>query len=414
MFLLMRKRTWITAALMLGLIGAEKLPEVNELPDRAAMPDPLVRDDGSRVTPADWEKRREEMKEIICYYAIGHAPPAPGNVEGKIIRSAELSGGDIAYRLVTLEFGPDKKCSFEMALYVPAELGKINGKFPVIVMPSFFPTPGGATIPAPVTTRPNTRPAFPRSLTPEDGMKPFAEALKRGYAIATFYYQQCGADKPDYRNSGFFPAYPDYDWGDLAAWAWGMSRCVDYLEQQPFADTSKFIALGHSRLGKTTLVAGAFDERFALCAPAGSGCGGTGAYRFNGKNRGGKEGLEEASAHFPQWFGPRLASFSGHVEKLPFDQHWLIDLCAPRRVIIPDGLSDGACNVNALVQSYLASKPAFAMLGVPEHLGINFRPGRHMLAPEDWQAVLDFADQQLMGKKVDRGFNSIPPKDQWH
>ncbi len=413
----MLKRTTIAAARLFGLVGAGNVPEVNDLPNRGAMPDPLVREDGSRVTPADWDKHRDEMKQIIADYAIGHAPPPPGNVEGTIIRQAALSGGDLAYRLVKLEFGPDKKCSFEVAIYVPAHVGQIHGKFPVIVMPSFFPTPGGAPVMMPASTRPTTRAAGPRSVTPEDGIKPIEQALNRGYAVATFYYQQCGADKPDYRSSGFFPAYPDNDWGDLAAWAWGMSRCLDYLEQQPYADTSKFIALGHSRLGKTALVAGAFDERFAVCAPAGSGCGGTGAYRFNGKARAGKdgkEGLEEASARFPQWFGPRLPTFANKVEKLPFDQHWLIDLCAPRMIIIPDGLSDGACNVNALVQSYLAAKPTFTMLGVPSHLGINFRPGRHMLAPEDWEAVLDFCDQQLLSKKVDRRFDSIPPQSEWH
>ena len=126
-----------------------------------------------------------------------------------------------------------------------------------------------------------------------------------------------------------------------------MSRCVDYLQTQAFADKSKLIALGHSRLGKTTLVAGAFDERFALTAPAGSGCGGTGAYRFNGKGRGGREGLEDATKNFPQWFGPRLHEFAGQVKKLPFDQHWLMALIAPRLFIAADGLDDKATNVNA-------------------------------------------------------------------
>ena len=174
-------------------------------------------------------------------------------------------------------------------------------------------------------------------MTPENAAKQYAEPLRRGYAIATFYYQQAGADRLDFRKTGFFPAYPDYDWGDLAAWSWAMSRCVDYLETQPFADKTKFIALGHSRLGKTVLVAGAFDERFALTAPAGSGCGGTGAYRFNGKGRGGKEGLEDATRNFPQWFGPHLHEFAGQVQKLPFDQHWLMALIAPRCSSLPTG-----------------------------------------------------------------------------
>jgi len=243
----------------------------------------------------------------------------------------------------------------------------------------------------------------------ESAAREYRQALDRGYAVVTFFYQDCGQDGGDYRKTGFFRAYPHCDWADLRAWAWGMSRCVDYLESQSFADKSKFVAVGHSRLGKATLVAGAFDERFALCAPCGSGCGGTGAYRFNGQGRGGREGLENIVKSFPQWTIPRLAEFSGQVEKLPFDQHWLIDLVAPRVFIAPDGLNDSAASVNALVQSYLAAKPAYALLGVPEHLGINFRPGKHMLAPEDWTAILDFADQQLRGLDVKRRFDQLPP-----
>ena len=193
-----------------------------------------------------------------------------------------------------------------------------------------------------------------------------------------------------------------------------MSRCVDYLETQPFADASKLIALGHSRLGKAALIAGAMDERFALTAPAGSGCGGTGAYRFNGKSRGGKEGLENATKRFPQWFSPHLAEFSGQVEKLPFDQHWLIALVAPRCFIAADGLSDPYCNGNALAQSYLAAKPVYEFLGVPQHLGIHFRPGQHLLAPADWQAILDFSDQQLRQLPVKEHFDQLPPPGELH
>ena len=77
--------------------------------------------------------------------------------------------------------------------------------------------------------------------------------MHRGYAIVTYRYTQCGEDKPDFRTNSFYPAYPGYDWGVLRGWAWGLSRVVDYLETQSFADTNKLIALGHSRLGKLTM-----------------------------------------------------------------------------------------------------------------------------------------------------------------
>ncbi len=389
---------------------ATAFPAVNDLPIQTNMPNPLVMADGKTITtPAEWLQHRAAVKGIIEHYALGHMPPPPRNVKGHEVISRLLADGKTSYRLVHLTFGPEEKLSLDISIFLPAETNGIKAPFPMIVQPSFSAIVNN---PPPVDT--NAAPVKNSPNTPEAAVRQYSQALERGYAVVTFYYQDCGKDGGDYRTTGFFPAYPDYDWADLAVWAWGMSRCVDYLETQSFADKSKFIALGHSRLGKATLVAGAFDERFALCAPAGSGCAGTGAYRFNGKARNGREGLNEIVKNFPQWTIPSLVEFSNRVERLPFDQHWLIDLVAPRSFIAADGLEDTAASVNALVQSYLAAKPVYALLGVPDHLGINFRPGRHTLAPEDWTAILDFADQQLRGMDVKRRFNELPPKELWH
>jgi hypothetical protein len=395
---------------------AAAFPGVADLPIQTNMPNPLFTADGKTITTAaEWQKHRAAVKAIIEHYALGHMPPPPENVKGHEVISRMLADGKTSYRRVHLAFGPEAKLSLDISIFLPAETNRIKGPFPVIVQPSFSAivndppqvtnSIASSTNAAPVKKAPNT---------PENACRSYAQALDRGYAIATFNYQDCGKDRPDYRTTGFFPAYPDYDWADLAAWAWGMSRCVDYLETQSFADKSKFIALGHSRLGKTALVAGAFDERFALCAPAGSGCAGTGAYRFNGKARNGREGLNEIVKNFPQWTLPSLVEFSNRVERLPFDQHWLIDLVAPRCFIAADGLDDTAASVNALIQSYLAAQPVYALLGVPDHLGIHFRPGPHRLAPEDWTAILDFADQQLRGLDVKGRFDQLPPKELWH
>jgi (4-O-methyl)-D-glucuronate---lignin esterase len=370
---------------------ATNFPAVGQLPTRATLPDPLVMDDGRKVTTlTQWRQRREEMKQIIEYYAIGHSPPPPGNVIGHELLSKTVLAGKVTCRLVHLTFGPENKLGFDTAIFVPTKMTAGKPPFPTIVQPVFFPIPGTNALAASSWA---------------EVAKQYDEPIRRGYAVVIFYYQQCGADTANYRQTGFFPAYPGYDWGDLAAWAWAMSRCVDYLETQPFVDKTKIIALGHSRLGKAALIAGAFDERFALTVPAGSGCGGTGAYRFNGKGRGGKEGLEEVVKRFPQWFDPRLREFSGQIDKLPFDQHWLISLVAPRCFIAADALNDRYCNVNALVQSYLAAKPVYEFLGVPEHLGVNFRPGVHMLAHADWRAILDFSDQQLRNRDVKQRFH---------
>ncbi len=402
----MARRLHIAAALLTvifpgsaSLLSAAPMPAPADLPVRAAMPDPLVTGDGHRITTIqEWQQRREQMKQIIEYYAIGHAPPPPGIVTGQDLQTQAVLGGQALCRIVHLAFGPGGKLGFDLNIFTPAGTTGFKPPFPTVVQPSFAP---------------NLTPGQPADAW-EKAAARYAQPLGRGYAVVTFFYQQCGADrKQDYRQSAFFPAYPGFDWGDLAAWAWGMSRCVDYLQSQPFADKSMLIAVGHSRLGKAALIAGAFDERFAMTAPAGSGCGGTGAYRFNGQGRGGREGLEDAVKNFPQWFGPRLAAFAGQVDKLPFDQHWLLALIAPRLCIPVDGLSDHATNGNAVIQSYLAAKPVYAFLGVPDHLGINFRPGVHQLAPADWQALLDFSDQQLRHMPVSRRFDQLPSLDQF-
>lgn len=351
------------------------MPSVDKLPIHAEMPDPMILANGKRVTTrAQWTKHRAEMKRVIEYYAVGRMPPPPGNVRGHTRLSQAVMDGKAHFTLTHLTFGPHASLGFDIAVFMPSG----TGPFPTIVHPAFTPTPG---------TSPDA--------DPESVAKSFAFLLGRGYAILTYDYRTTAADTPDTRKAGFFRAYPEYDWGAAGAWAWGMSRCVDYLETQAWVDKTKIIAVGHSRVGKATLIAGAFDERFAVVAPAGAGCFGTSAYRFSGKTRSGKEGLEEYTARFPYQVGPRLAEFSGQVEKLPFDQHWLIALVAPRAFIAADASEDPYCSEQALLQSVGGAKPVFAFLGVPGRLSVHIRPGGHALAPEDWAAILDFADAQM-------------------
>jgi hypothetical protein len=289
------------------------------------MPEVMVMNNGQRVTtPEQWRRRREEMKQILEYYELGHAPPPPGNVSGQDLQSHAVLDGAANFRLVHLKFGSAEKLGYDVAIFSPATG---DGPFPTIINPSFFSTPGVAstnnanpqpTVTAssssaaanlPTTAHNNTtattnsaaasRRGFGGPVTPENAARGFETLLKRGYAIVTYRYTQCGEDNANFRDSSFYPAYPGYDWGVLAGWAWGLSRCVDYLETQPFADKRKLIALGHSRLGKLVMVATAFDERISLGAPAGSSGAGTGAYRFCGPGRGGKEGIEDMTRKFP-------------------------------------------------------------------------------------------------------------------
>lgn len=395
-------------------------PKVKDLPIRNEMPDALTMIDGTKVTTVEqWRHRREEMKQILEFYELGHAPPPPDHVTGQDLQSLPVLNGTAKFRLVRLKFGPADNQSFDIAIFTPAT----GGPFPTIVNPSFFNTPGvgisnNPSAPSPsvaisdvsATNPPvRARPNFNAPVDPATAARGFSNLLSRGYAIATYHYTECGEDNADFRSSSFYPAYPGYDWGVLRGWAWGLSRVIDYLETQPFADTNKLIALGHSRLGKLVMVATAFDERISMGAPAGSSGAGTGAYRFCGPGRGGKEGIEDMTRKFAYYFVPRLKEFTGRMQKLPFDAHWFIALTAPRPFISIEGTDDQNCVPNAVKQSVLAAQPVYSFLGAsPDRVGVSYLPHRHALTAGDWTAALDFADKYLRGMKVDRSFDQFP------
>lgn len=398
--------------------GADSLtfPKVADLPVQTNLPDVMTMADGQPVKNLwQWRKRREEMKAILEHYELGHAPPPPGNVTGQEVKEFPVLGGAADYRLVHLSFGPGKALGFDIAIFTPTN----GGPYPTIINPSFFMTPGAA-----VTTgngeaaagtnavpNPAGRPRFNFNapVDPERAAQNFTNQLNRGCAIVTYRYTQCGEDNPNFRTNSFYPAYPNYDWGVLMGWAWGLSRIVDYLEDEQFVDKNKIIVLGHSRLGKLTMVATAFDERISLGAPAGSSGAGTGAYRFCGPGRGGKEGIEDMTRKYGYYFVPELKVFTGQMDKLPFDAHWYIALTAPRPWISIEGTEDQNCVPDAVRHSIEAARPVYAFLNVSTNrVGVNYEPHRHMLTKEDWTAALDFADQQLRGIEHHRTFDQFP------
>jgi hypothetical protein len=245
------------------------------------------------------------------------------------------------------------------------------------------------------------------------------QAIQHGYAFVTFNNGDCGEDTTlrnadgswAYRTTRFFPTYPNYDWGLLRAWAWGVSRIVDYLETDASVDHTKFIVTGVSRTGKSALIAGAYDERIAMVAPVASSGGGTPAYRFSGSvpDRGGKEGLTEMVRKYPNWYSDHLHQFWGQPDKLPFDEHWLIALCAPRPFISLEGDHDQNVNQNGVYHSIVAAKPAYDFFQDPDRIGISFADRPHGMVQGDWDALLAFGDKFLLNKPTTRTFDRYPP-----
>ncbi|HEX2854682.1 MAG TPA: hypothetical protein VHO24_15730 [Opitutaceae bacterium] len=428
------------------------LPGVDELPVRPEMPDVLTMNDGTKVkTVAQWNQRRQEMLRVLEYYAVGHRPPAPGNVKGREVKSETVADGKVRYRLIHLTFGPEEKLSLDIGVFTPIE----GGPFPAIISPSGTP-PGATALPRlpqgpnqgrgqnvlllvgpapaagtanpaaspvipgqenspPPAARENRGPAAP--VTAEAVATRNAEIFRRGYALVMFNHNDCAEDTTlrnadgswAFRNTRFYPAYPGYDWGILAGWAWGASRIADYLETDPALDKTKLIITGASRTGKSAMVAAAFDERL-MGAPVVTGGGGIGAYRFAGPR--GSETLDLMQKKYPNWFSPNLHQFWGQHEKLPFDEHWFLALCAPRPFIALEGDTDAISLPEAVRQSMLAAQPAYALFDATDKLGVNYAHHGHAFTADDWTAMLDFADQHLRGKKTARTFNKFPTEQE--
>jgi hypothetical protein len=409
------------------------LPGVNALPIRKEMPDVMVMNDGTKVTTRrQWERRREEMKRTLAYYAVGQMPPPPGNVKGEDIKSETVLEGSVKYRVVHLTFGPQGRLGMDIGIFTPRK----GGPSPAIILQSA--TPPGATAlprlpqgpnqgrgedvllmvgPAPSTTAPAAAPKA--RVTP--GPPPTAESIanqradvfKRGYALVIYNPNDCAEDTTlrnsdgswAFRNTRFFPAYPGYDWGVLAGWAWGASRVADYLENDPAIDKTKLIITGASRNGKSSMIAAAFDERL-MGAPVVTGGGGVGAYRFAGPRK--SETLDIMQKKYPNWFSPNLHEFWGSREKLPFDEHWFLALAAPRPFIALEGITDTISLPEAVRQSIRGAQPAYSLYGAEERLGIHYSDHGHAFTTEDWTAMMDFFDKHSRGRKIDRTFDRFP------
>jgi hypothetical protein len=226
--------------------------------------------------------------------------------------------------------------------------------------------------------------------------------IRRGYALAEFNREEVAPDGP--QRQGIYAAYPHYDGGRLSAWAWGFHRVCDYLLTRPEIDPQKIAVTGHSRGGKAALLAGATDTRIALTAPNNSGCGGAGCYRFMGPQ---SEDIGAIVSRFPYWFHPRFAAFVGQVERLPFDQHTLKTLVAPRALLSTEALGDLWANPSGTQITHLAAKEVYAFWGAESRIGIWFREGGHAHNLQDWSALLDFADRQFRGDVSARRFDRL-------
>lgn len=351
-----------------------KMPE-----EFAELPDPFRFRDGSCVQDADdWSRKAGETRERLLACQYGPLPPQPEWTAGESLHfstpRAECAGGRIESLRVVC--GPPMPWAFTLYLTLPPG----EGPFPVVLRGDLC---WGALSEARV-----------------------ARLMESGYAIGQFNRTELAPDRAkDPRSTGLPPLAPAADSGALSIWAWGYHRCVDVLRESPFIDSTRIAVTGHSRGGKTALLAAATDPRIGLCWANNSGCGGAGCYRWQGE---GSETLAKILHHFPYWFSRELPGYVGRENELPFDQHELKALIAPRLLLTTEALGDLYANPTGTWQTHRAAQEVYRFLGAEDRIGIAFREGIHEQNASDWETFLDFTGWHWFGREPERDFTVSP------
>lgn len=398
---------------------ADDLPPPEKLPQVAAFPDPLITFAGEKITtPEQWQQtRRPELKELFQNYMYGRYPSVTPEVSAKVLfEDKEAFNGKGVLSEIAVTMIKDAP-----PVHILFAKPKGDGPFPVFVGYNF---PGNHVI----SDHPKVRvseawvrpsPIVKNNRGTEEGRGtssrwPLETIVGRGYAVAVMYYGEVIPDSPSERSSltKWLNPQPvkerDPDGSSaIMGWAWGIHRAIDYLTTRPDIDAKRIAAVGHSRLGKTALLAAAFDDRIAISFPSQAGCGGTGPSRNNNPNA---ETVKRITTSFPHWFCPNFSQFGDDTSRIPFDQHSLVAICAPRPVLFTCATGDQWANPPGQFDVLKAATPVYQLLGeeglkateypeenqlIDSRLGFWVRPGKHDMTLAEWETYMAFADKWM-------------------
>ncbi|MFI4860713.1 MAG: acetylxylan esterase [Phycisphaerales bacterium JB063] len=393
------------------------------------LPDPLVSADGTPITTEEqWPARRAELLECFrdqMFGRLGEVTRAADVRFERIESDSAALDGKATRRQVRIHFTHQGDgLSMDLLLYLPNDAA---GPVPVFVGMNFD---GNHTVhddPAILLPRSWVRDSDTLGVANHQASEagrgarksrwPIETILARGYGIATVYYGELDPDFDDGLGNGVHGLAPPEDESDrpgdaggaIAAWAWGYSRALDYMATDDAVDAARVIAMGHSRLGKAALWAGANDERFAMVVSNNSGCGGAALSR-----RRFGETIYAINSRFPHWFCSNFHAYNDNETELPFDQHELLALIAPRPVYVASAQDDRWADPRGEFLACVHASPVYELLGVdglktdtmpavnaPQHegrVGYHLRTGGHDVTAYDWQQYLDFADRHVKGQ----------------
>lgn len=427
----MAKCTVLTFVLACALIqanllakeGCNKLNYDESKVGSYSLPDPLQLKNGGRIADAAaWQaKRRSEVLQDFRDLMYGHTPALPTKLRVEVISTRKDAVAGLATRtIVKVQLFDDPKAPhIDLMVYVPNKKSK---PVPMFLGMSFM---GNASIeddpsiPLPTNWMRSQRGVENNRAT--DALRgtgadawPIRLAIERGYGVATFYYGDVEPDHVEGWRDGIRgyamkledrPQRGPREWGALGAWAWGLSRALDYLATVPEVNAEQVVVLGHSRLGKAALWAGAQDERFAIVISNNSGKGGAALAR---RNFG--ETIDCSIAHASWRYCDQFRDYVDREKDLPFDQHMLLALIAPRPVYIASATKDSLADPKGEFLSAVHAEPIYRLFGlkgmgtstwpepdkpIGDSIGYHLRTGDHAITKYDWQQYLDFADRHF-------------------
>lgn len=386
------------------------------------LPDPLQKEDGSRIsTPVEWmDFQRRKILDLFKAVEYGEELPRPDKLEFKILAEKKDALGGLALRReieIVCSMRNGKSHSFIMLLYIPSAAAE-KGKVPVFLGLNFK---GNHATTAEEDVLFTGRDPAGALVCEERGVQKerwqHELLMERGYASATICYHDIYFDRMFSEGGSIFKLFfqpEQYDrirekYSVIGAWAWGLSRAMDCLESVSEIDRSKVILHGHSRLGKTALWAGALDQRFAMVVSNDSGCGGGCLHKRKiGENLSQHRFFERREGNTACWFIDRTADFIFKEELLPIDQHELLALIAPRPLAVGTATKDPYADPKGEFLACRAASPVYELFGskgfrkeemlspdecVYGDISFHYRTGVHDQTREDFLCYLHQADQ---------------------